>query len=486
MAKLEKLSRGSLRTYSLGAIASQISESSTDADRYDAALAAVAYLSELESEGTNPEDQQMSKVVDSVTGNLLSPRARLDQQTPTLVAEVGLACLHMISSKWSYSLDESSLLTVAAYTDSRDPWTTLKVSEVASSLLEAELKNTKKADFIAGPLLQAFLRPLFAKSSTRVTASGRPSHYQTPIDQQGHFSEIPVWKEQIPWAVSTFRWAVKASESSLIQRHWPLFMPVLLAFAEDDEPKVKSRGLEILALFVGICPVQVLQTTGIGTIFEEVTFPTLLHLPSITPEDESIQLLVPAYEVLIKLAEARQGLQDLHRRRLLNKLLRDGVFTGYHHASQHASISRILMQFTAKIINCMGIYSVQHLQNLLSMLSSTMTDPFALAHPPAVLAAAQALNTVIANCWPRLQVQDSGHIEHIMRIIALCWLSLQDNDATAYLSKTDVDSISEELMRSSKMLQSLWKEKNAHPPERVAEILEQEPRLASLFPSVSG
>ena len=138
----------------------------------------------------------------------------------------------------------------------------------------------------------------------------------------------------------------------------------MLALAEDEEPKIKSRGLEILAAFVKKCPEQVLHTAGIGRIFEEVTFPTLLSLPSITPEEESTQLLVPAYQVLINLAEAYSDPKNTDRRRLLDKTLRHGIFTSYHHGSQYARVVQTLMHYTTLIINCLGIYSIKHLQVL--------------------------------------------------------------------------------------------------------------------------
>lgn len=147
-----------------------------------------------------------------------------------------------------------------------------------------------------------------------------------------------------------------------MQDHWHLFTPVLLTLAEDESTDVKSRALETLAVFVGKCPTQVLHTTGIGLIFEDVTFPALLYLPSLTSEEESTKLLVPAYDVLIRLAETHQPPQSLNRRRLLDKVLREGVFAAYSHASQYARIVQILMESMASIVKCLGIYSIKHLK----------------------------------------------------------------------------------------------------------------------------
>jgi hypothetical protein len=109
------------------------------------------------------------------------------------------------------------------------------------------------------------------------------------------------------------------------------------------------------------CSAQVLQNTGIGRVFADVTFPLLLHLPSVTPEDESTTILVPAYDVLIKLAESTGNTNSIERRRLFDRILRDGVFAGYFHASQHTRIVQVLLQKATVVINGLGIYTIKHL-----------------------------------------------------------------------------------------------------------------------------
>lgn len=138
-------------------------------------------------------------------------------------------------------------------------------------------------------------------------------------------------------------------------------MPVLLALVEDESIEVKARGLRSLTVFVETCPAQVLQNTGIGRVFSDVTFPLLLYLPSVTPEDESVTILSPAYDVLTKLAERTGSPDSSERRKLFDKILRDGVFAGHHHASQYTRIVKVLMQKTAAVVNCLGIYSIKHL-----------------------------------------------------------------------------------------------------------------------------
>ncbi|KAF7558808.1 hypothetical protein G7046_g5357 [Stylonectria norvegica] len=443
-------------------VSSRLSSSESPQSVLEAAAAAFVCLSRatrLESDG-----EQLPGLAKQIQETLLAVNPEADQRPSASAAEAGIACLMLLSTTWSHALDDSILLSAIAYNDARDPWTTARAATVASRLIDEQLTADKRADFIIGPVLQSYLRPLFTKSS-RVTASGRPSQYPTSIGQPQPVAQIPLWKTQDPWAVTILRWAVRASESSLIENHWPLFIPVLISLVEDEDPRIKSEGLQTLALFIRKCPAKVLQTTGISLMFEEVTFPALLHLPSITPEQEAETLLVPAYRVLIKLAEAHQSSKNPDRRRLLDKVLRDGIITGYHHASQHPRIVQILMESMALV-------------NLLPIVSSVMTDPFGLACLPVIRAAAQALNAIVVNCWPRLV--EPRHSENVIRIAALCWLNL-NGGLPAAQSPDDMKAIGEELFQTSKMLRLMWAQYNIPPPPRLAEVLDQEPRLANLF-----
>ncbi|KAM0418602.1 hypothetical protein ACHAPT_012501 [Fusarium lateritium] len=118
------------------------------------------------------------------------------------------------------------------------------------------------------------------------------------------------------------------------------------------------------------------------------------------------------------------------------------------------------------------------------MISSIMTDPFATAHPPTVIAATQALNAIIANGWPR--IQEAEHAEQIVRILSLSWLNVteESESSSSQVSKADAKALSQELIRTSKILQTLWAEDYSKRPTGLDEVLEKEPRLAKLFAPV--
>ncbi|KAF4971165.1 hypothetical protein FSARC_1887 [Fusarium sarcochroum] len=448
---------------------------------HETTLLVAAYLSTQEQ-----KDLGSSQV--EVLVKFLSEKALILEtggEDTELLTEAAIACLSILSAESSLVLDENTLLKLTAITDPRDPWTTTTAATVASRLLSEQLTDQKLADFIVITVLQKTLKPLFTKPSSRITASGRPSQYAVVEDRSQPISEVQPWTTQAPWVEATMQWAVDMSTASLIQQHWPLFMPVLLALVENETIEVKVRGLGILTPFVSKCPAQVLKNTGIGRVFGDVTFPLLLYLPSVTPEDQSTSILIPAYDVLIKLAESSGNPDSLERRQLFDKILRDGIFAGHFHASQHTRIVEVLMQKTAAIVKCLGIYSTKHLRPLLSMTSSVMADPFATSYPPTLITATQTLGAIITNAWPR--IREDEHMEHVVRILSLCWLNVSE-DIGSSASRTrgdDAQALSKNLLHTAKILQTLWTEDDSKRPAQLNEALEQEPRLSELFPAVT-
>jgi hypothetical protein len=103
-------------------------------------------------------------------------------------------------------------VVITAYTDSRDSWTTEHAALQASHLLDTSLPERRTRDFIVGSILKDYLRPLFSKSTSKVTASGRPSQFRNQEQVQRDGLEPPSWKKQGPMAIAILRWAVKTSK----------------------------------------------------------------------------------------------------------------------------------------------------------------------------------------------------------------------------------------------------------------------------------
>ncbi|KAF4125338.1 Protein of unknown function (DUF2454) [Geosmithia morbida] len=230
-----------------------------------------------------------------------------------------------------------------------------------------------------------------------------------------------------------------------------------------------------MSTFLDKCPAKVLKSTGIGKVFQDAIFPSVLFLPSLTPEAESIQIMQPAYRALIILAEKDPDTSSPTRRLLLDSIIREGILTAYDHASSYIHVVETLLRTLATVVNCLGVYTVKHLQTLLPTISTVMTDPFVVSHPPALLEATKALQAILANCWPR--ICQGGYADEVTRIIATCWLNIQDDEVDSLV----LPGLLGELKKLASMLRSIQHAQGDKTVPRVEEILKAEPKLRELF-----
>jgi hypothetical protein len=141
---------------------------------------------------------------------------------------------------------------------------------------------------------------------------------------------------------------------------------------EDEETDMKVNALEILVTFLEKLPPTILCSTGLGAVFHESIFPTLLHLPSVTPEEESARLMGPAYHALITLANSEATVSSSKGQRLLDKTLREGILVAYSHASQYGLVVEALMKAMADVVAKLGISAVKHLQVIIVAWNSNL------------------------------------------------------------------------------------------------------------------
>lgn len=112
------------------------------------------------------------------------------------------------------------------------------------------------------------------------------------------------------------------------------------------------------------------------------------------------------------------------------------------------------------------------------MISSVMEDPFAMAHPPSLLAAIGALQAVIRNCWPRLGRPPWR--EEVVKCLVACWLRARD-DVDDAARKQASDSVCAELARTAKVLAAVTRAEGTELAELVAPLTAREPLLVGLF-----
>lgn len=138
-------------------------------------------------------------------------------------------------------------------------------------------------------------------------------------------------------------------------------MPALIKLAENTEISIRVRGLRAITLFLAKCPPSTIYSTGMDHLFENTILPTLLLLPRLTPENDSVTLLKLGYTAAFQLALVDEDHRNTNRKRFLDTIVRNGILAGYYHASDHALIIDVLMGNMAKAVSYLGISATKHL-----------------------------------------------------------------------------------------------------------------------------
>ncbi|KAK8060605.1 hypothetical protein PG996_010535, partial [Apiospora saccharicola] len=453
--------------------------------------------------------------------------------------ELGLNILRTLSNRNPFTLTSSALLSMVAYTNPQDPWTSDASADIARSLLQSQFsqeatgKPVSKAEFITDTLLTLHLRPLFSKSRpATINASGRKAAFveemtSTMLEDRAN----KLWKYAHVYAVTVFEWAVTnaavttttASKQTtttgdnvavpLLAKTWHLFTPVLLTLLDESETALKIRTLAIFGAFWSGCPPGLMEQVGLASVFEDAAFPAVHFLPNITPEDESRRILSAAYPALFQLAGITASSQSEEestgttvlttaQRKLLDRIIREGILAGYFHAKNHIQLTAVFCEKLSYAVNGMGILSVKylkyamltrgspfHVQDIFPMISEIMTNPFGTKHTPSLLAAIQLLQAVLRCCWPRI----SGYQNEIIRMLTVCWLNIADEDdwATSDNTAPTKEDLEAQLTKTAAMLSSIIRNNSQDDQDRdqpsivlddlVSPLIKKEPLLAPLF-----
>ena len=136
-----------------------------------------------------------------------------------------------------------------------------------------------------------------------------------------------------------------------------------MTLLDESDTSIRTRGLTILTAFLPKFSTKLLAQTGLGPVFEDAIYPTLMFLPSLTPVEESLQLLPAAYNALGSLCDARfPAPGDLERLKFLDRIIRHGVLPGYLHSSQIPALVEVLINELSLTVSRMGIHFVKHLK----------------------------------------------------------------------------------------------------------------------------
>lgn len=334
-----------------------------------------------------------------------------------------------------------------------------------------EVKRTREAGGeLTASLIDHFLRltirPLFQKAKRpEVTAAGRRNTKEgiATAKQVDWFEENSPWKNDI-YVLDLLHWVLPSLNTHLIEKHWPMLLPPILTLIDDHETHNRATGCHLLDTLLRTTPPSLLKKTGLGSVFEEALLPCLTFLPQITPVEESFEILNAAYPALIQLSHVQYPstlpptLQKQHNKdntqslpqteitppkaKFLDRILLQGILTGYLHSGDNPRIATVLFAHLASLIQELGIDSVKHLKDVLPLLSNVLSDPLGVAYPPLLIAGVKAMQACVLNGWPRI---DTWRGE-VLRGLAGAWLMLESENSG------DVEEVKRESVETLAML----------------------------------
>jgi len=235
-----------------------------------------------------------------------------------------------------------------------------------------------------------------------------------------------------------------------------------------------------------------LERTGLGEVFESAITPSLMYLPSLTEEADSLKLLSAAYPALIELARARFP-GDEHRQsrvKALDRIMRYGILKGYAHAGEHAKIAEMLVRQVTVLVDEMGIDVVKFLKvcehgyfcsshtadvlpkNVLPLLAANLADPFATAYPPLLQASVKSIRAIIVTAWPRV----AYHRGDILQGLTICWCRIEEQE-----TESEELRIIKEDVKDTVRLLTVVLEMDVNVAEDYRQLIDSDNRLQGLL-----
>ncbi|KAJ5121518.1 uncharacterized protein N7515_009479 [Penicillium bovifimosum] len=390
------------------------------------------------------------------------------------------------------------LLARACFANEKDPWVTSNSHDVANELMLVSVSAAHTSKMIWSAIefiLKERIRPLFAKTKNpAITSAGRKNFHPQVLPRFGANDldqSAKPWKTTDVWVASVLSWIIsqyQPTDKIQFEAHFPLLVPTILAMIDDSNLPFKTRGCALLTELLQLvqkCNSDILQRTNLTSVFEDAVTPCLLSLPSITPEERSLQILGEAYPAFLSTLEtAYKGPNQSEKDKELfansmAKILRSNLISSFHHVSfstpamgsatasfPHARLSTFLLDKMRIVVNELGINTTKYLQELIPVLSTTLSNPFGTAQPSLLLAAAATAQAVILNAHPRIYRWRG----ELLSCLCSCWLHVAEDGGDA----AEPTTVKRELQKTLRLLKHVLQ----NPRPIVAGVPEPEQMLA--------
>jgi tRNA nucleotidyltransferase (CCA-adding enzyme) len=368
-------------------------------------------------------------------------------------------------------------------------------NETISETIKAEAndkrvaKKQKKGELTSALVthfLRQTLKPLFsqAKANPEITAAGRKKMGEL-VKKNVDFVDEQVtkpWKFKEAWALDMLHWICASLDGDIVEREWGFLIPPVLSVVDDTDVKIRARGCELLRLLLKAIPSIILKRTGLAPLFAESLYISTTYLPSLTEEEDAIEILDAALPALLQLSKtayppptSRTADEKAYTSSTtsLTTLLRQGILTSYKHAGEHVRIAETLLTHLPSILDALGIETTRFLKDLIPLLVAVMVDPLGAKYPPLLLVATKAMGSVVTNAWPRVGFWRGD----LMKGICGCWLRVREEG-----EGEDLEEVKSELKELVGLVGRILEgEEGVDWDNEVRDLIGADDRLAGLF-----
>ncbi|OLL25506.1 hypothetical protein NEOLI_002157 [Neolecta irregularis DAH-3] len=357
-------------------------------------------------------------------------------------------------------------VALASYTRDKDPWTTPVSTKLANTILQ----NNNIENFVYTAILQDKLKPRFLKNS-KITDHGRLHPYPRKSAPEYVYAQDRDIK--YPWkahaeTITILEWTIRNLPTEEMVSQWPLIIPPVVTMLQDISVTFKIRGCEILLVVLKRVDPTIVQKSGLADLFWQSLMVCLTYLPTITPEDDSAELLDVALAGLFQIAAIRFPDDIQSRAKLLDQVYREGIERGVAFAGEYLKIICTLIRWLNELVQVTGIYHVKHLKNTLQILADQLQHPLAHHDLSNLTSSVQCLLTICTKCWPRLDY----HHAKILKAISICFRNLSQQDSE------QVSQIRQKLIEIARLLKTVCS--NDLQSDIIA-LVQAEPQLESLL-----
>ena len=179
-------------------------------------------------------------------------------------------------------------------------------------------------------------------------------------------------------------------------------------------------------------------------VFVDSLKTNFMMLPTITPEQESMEVLGELYPAFFILVEARfvelpartkdrefETSPEIEERvKYLTLLLRHAVLSGLNHVGAgtttgHVELTEFLVRQLGATVKELGVYTVRDLNVIIPMMRAILMDPFAVSASDLLIEVLGVVQIVVQVCEERVK---EGWWAEVFRGLVGCWCNVLDEE----------------------------------------------------------